>query len=248
MTQARHVPAGRQVAPFPIGVVGIALVLAVVAQARTRAYGSASGLWLETLARRPANCRAFENASVFALRAGHEAEMLALYSRYPAAAGDFRAQARLALALERGGRMGEAAHARARAIALIDETLGGDDGNADAWFHLGNLLRASDPAGAERAYRNALAGRASHADAYANLGPLVALRDPAEARGFYEQALAIDPRHADAWNNLGVLLMREGERAGAGRCFREALAARPTLASARTNLARIEAAAGGPQP
>ena len=224
-----------------IGVVAAAGMLAAGSRVRNRAYGSAEGLWRDTLDRSPANVRAFDNASVLALRAGREAGMLNLYDHYPAAATDFRAQARLALALSRRGDDAAAEMARARAIAGIEEAVRQHDNEADAWFHLGNLLRGSDSAAAERAYRRAAAADARHVDALANLGPLVAQRDRVEARALYEQALAIDPSHADAWNNLGVLLMREGDRAGAARCFREALAARPTLGSARVNLSRIEA-------
>lgn len=229
---------------FPAAVAVAAVVAAASAHARSAAYGSAAGLWADTLARAPANPRALENASVLALRTGSEAEMLALHAAFPQAAGaDFRAQARAAAAFGRAGRAAEASAARQRAFTLIDEALARDAANADAWFHLGNLMRSTDKPEAERAYRRAVDCLPTHADARANLGALVALRDPTEARALYDQALAIDPANADAWNNLGVLLMRQGEPLEAARCFRAALAAVPTLPAARSNLARIEGAA-----
>jgi predicted O-linked N-acetylglucosamine transferase (SPINDLY family) len=83
-----------------------------------------------------------------------------------------------------------------------------DPDNAEASFHLGNVLRERDePAAAVIHYERALAGAPGHTGVLNNLGlALHALGDLERAETCYRDALAIDPSHTGALANLASLL------------------------------------------
>ena len=66
----------------------------------------------------------------------------------------------------------------------------------------------------------------------------------AAARDF-ERVTALRPDDANAWNDLGAVQAMRGDRAAARLAFERALAADPSLASARSNLERL--ASGRPE-
>ena len=93
-----------------------------------------------------------------------------------------------------------------------------DPDNAEASFHLGNVLRErGEPAAAVIHYRRALAGAPGHTGVLNNLGlALHVLGDLERAEACYREALAIDPRHTGALANLaGLLSTREAVKESA---------------------------------
>jgi predicted O-linked N-acetylglucosamine transferase (SPINDLY family) len=83
-----------------------------------------------------------------------------------------------------------------------------DPDNAEASFHLGNLLRdRGEPAAAVIHYERALAGAPNHTGVLNNLGlALHAAGELERAEARYRDVLAIDSRHAGALANLAALL------------------------------------------
>lgn len=214
-----------------------AVFLAAATHARNLAYATGPTLWADTLAKEPWNRRALGNLVSLLLREGRDDRILALYeSLGDSIADDLDSQARLALVLARAGRADEADEARNRALTLARAAIEETPEDDDAWFHLGNLLRQTDPAGAIDAFRRATSLDPRQADARANLGAMIAKTSPDEAERLYREALAIDPTHADAHANLGVLAARRGDLATARRHLLEALEHMPTHAVARRNL------------
>jgi tetratricopeptide (TPR) repeat protein len=217
--------------------VTVALVLATATRVRNTAYATAPTLWADTLAKEPWNTRALGNLVSLLLRAGDDARVVSLYeSLGDAVADNLEAQARLALLLTRAGRSADAVEAHRRAMALARGAVMTNPRDADAWFHLGNLLRNIDPTEAIGAFRRSTNLDPMQADARANLGAMIAKTDPAEAAAHYATALAIDPTHPDALANLGVLAARRGDVEAARRYLRAALESMPTHATARRNL------------
>src|SRR5262249_37597371 len=93
-----------------------------------------------------------------------------------------------------------------------------DPDNAEASFHLGNVLRErGEPAAAVIHYERALAGAPGHTGVLNNLGlALHTLGDLERAETCYRDALAIDPRHTGALANLaGLLSTREAVKESA---------------------------------
>ncbi|NDC62600.1 MAG: hypothetical protein EBZ59_01110 [Planctomycetia bacterium] len=220
---------------------GIALVLALAARARNEAYATAPALWADTFAKQPFNRRALHNLVAFLLERGQGDVVLELYDRLGRSLDDDLASlTRKAELLRVAGRVGEADAATAAAERLASRTLRLDPGDADAWFHLGNLLRGSRPDEAAEAFRRAASLDPRQSDARANLGALIARSLPEEAERLYREALAIDPIHPDAHVNLGVLLARRGDLAGARLHLEAALRSHPTHPVARANLERLE--------
>lgn len=215
----------------------IAIALATATHIRNRAYATGPTLWADTLAKEPWNRRALGNLVSLLLRAGRDDRILSLYeSLGDSIADDLDSQARLALVLARAGRADEAAAARDRALALARTAIRENPNDADAWFHLGNLLRKTDTVGAIDAFRHATRLDPWQADARANLGAMIAKTMPDEAKILYLEALDIDPTHPDAHANLGVLAARRGDITIARRHLLEALEHMPTHATARRNL------------
>lgn len=109
-----------------------------------------------------------------------------------------------------------------------------------AWNRLGELLRATDTAAAEAAWRRAIELAPDNAEAHFHLGNLHRERgEPHAARAAYERALASAPDHAGSINNLGLVLEALGDRDRAEACYRRVLAANPQHPDALGNLASL---------
>jgi predicted O-linked N-acetylglucosamine transferase (SPINDLY family) len=109
-----------------------------------------------------------------------------------------------------------------------------------AWNQLGEILRATDSAAAEAAWRRAVELAPDNAEAHFHLGNLCRERgEPDAARTEYERALASAPDHAGSINNLGLVLEALGDRDRAEACYRRVLAADPQDADALGNLASL---------
>jgi tetratricopeptide (TPR) repeat protein len=105
------------------------------------------------------------------------------------------------------------------------------------WNLLGSVLAALGDAGAERAYRRALALRPDHADTHYNFGVLLQqLGRLDEAVASYRKALSLRPGFAAALNNLGNALRSLGRLDEAIPCYAQAVKADPGLADGHSNL------------
>jgi protein O-GlcNAc transferase len=109
-----------------------------------------------------------------------------------------------------------------------------------AWTLLGEILRASDGAAAEAAWREALSLYATDPEANFHLANALRKRGEIEAAiECYRLALRRAPAHASTLNNLGLALEAAGQRDGAQSCYRDALAIEPWHAEALSNHARL---------
>ncbi|HKX39718.1 MAG TPA: tetratricopeptide repeat protein [Burkholderiaceae bacterium] len=133
-----------------------------------------------------------------------------------------------------GARVAFLDHAAERRAAV-------DHDDADTWFARAETLEASNPRGAEQAYKEALARRADFTDAYLNLGALLSESGRAdEAVELYEYALALCPPSALIYYNRAVAL-EDGQRLPeAIASYERSLALDPALADAHYNIGRLQ--------
>lgn len=128
--------------------------------------------------------------------------------------------------------------ARAEATCLAALELA--PGDVAAWNLLGEIRRATDPAAAEEAWRQALRLEPGNAEASFRLGNLERGRgEPKAAIAHYERALRSVPGHPGVLNNLGLALEALGERGRAEACYRDVLGADPQQPDALGNLASV---------
>jgi protein O-GlcNAc transferase len=155
--------------------------------------------------------------------------------------------------LERASALVPARAELIRERARVEWTLGRGDADATcraalalaptdvvAWNLLGEILATTDSAGAEAAWREALAIDERNPEALFHLGNR--LRDRGEhdaAIAHFERALERAPGHPGVLNNLGLALEARGDAPRAEACYREVLAAQPQHADALANLANL---------
>lgn len=119
-----------------------------------------------------------------------------------------------------------------------------EDAAADC-FERGCALEATDRAGAEAAYRRAVALDPAHADAWLNLGCLLCEDGRgSEAALLLAEALAHLPQNALLHFNHAIALEDAGRGAEALAAYERSLALAPDLADAHFNLARLYEAQG----
>jgi predicted TPR repeat methyltransferase len=112
--------------------------------------------------------------------------------------------------------------------------------SADEWFARGEAREAADQAGAEAAYRQALAIEPAHTDTYLNLGALLCETGRcAEAVSLYDKALERAPEEALLHFNQAVALEDLGRTAQALDAYERCLRLDPELADAHFNAARL---------
>ena len=143
---------------------------------------------------------------------------------------------RQARALERLGRLEEAA-------ALCERAVAREPKFEQGWINLTSLYGRLDKGGElEWAFRQAVALAPRRAEPFYNLGTYYLRRERVdEARQALEKALAADPGHPDSLHNLAVILEGRGELDRAAALFRRAIAARPDFRLAHFHLGRIYA-------
>ncbi len=136
-------------------------------------------------------------------------------------------------ALQALGRPDEAADSYRRAVAV------GGEPAALLQYNLGTALaQAGDYAGAEAAYRAALAHDSEHVEAHGNLGVLLyQLGKFDEAAAVLAHATTLSPEGVQLRCNLGATLCALGDGCAAEAAYREACALAPESAQAHTGLA-----------
>ncbi len=93
-----------------------------------------------------------------------------------------------------------------------------------------------------------VASRLPLTEVYNNLGVVASRRGQKEAVGYFERAVQADPADADYRFNLAAALYRNGDRAGAAKQAREALALRPYDGESKTVLELANSPAAAPTP
>jgi tetratricopeptide (TPR) repeat protein len=112
--------------------------------------------------------------------------------------------------------------------------------DAAAWFERGTALEATDPAGAEAAYRQALLLAPDLADAYLNLGAMWSEAGRfADLAELSDQAVAHCPDSALVHFNRGVAFDHLERLPAAVASYEASLAIDPLLADAHYNLGRL---------
>jgi tetratricopeptide (TPR) repeat protein len=112
--------------------------------------------------------------------------------------------------------------------------------SAVSWYVAADTIEATDPAGAEDAYRTAIELDPGLAEAHLNLGRLLhaggAIR---EALDHYRTALGIHPDDATTLYNIGVASQDLGHDDEAIAAYERAIELAPRFADARYNLATL---------
>jgi predicted O-linked N-acetylglucosamine transferase (SPINDLY family) len=135
--------------------------------------------------------------------------------------------------------------ARALAVRHGRALVAGAPDHVDGWNLLGEALKADDPAGAEDAWRAAVAARPGAPEAHFHLGNLARERGAlAVAVAEYEAALAADPDNPAVINNLGLAHEALGDKDAAEACYRRVLARDAFNTDALANLANVLFARG----
>jgi len=138
-------------------------------------------------------------------------------------------------------------------LAFIDprtpeNTASTTDQTPEALVNLGASLEATDPAGAEAAYRSALEAAPDFVDAILNLGALLCdTRRCAEAVQLYEKALPTITASAPVHFNHAIALEDAGQLTAAAQAYARALELDPGLADAHYNLGRLHEQLQNPQ-
>lgn len=110
----------------------------------------------------------------------------------------------------------------------------------EIWALLADILTPSDPEGARKAYRTALALEPLHAPTWTNLALL--LRQQSHRSGtlaYSRRALTIDTANVENWNNFGLALADLGRLGEARAAFEVGISIDGRLASPHANLANI---------
>lgn len=112
--------------------------------------------------------------------------------------------------------------------------------SAADWFCAGEAMEEHDRAGAEAAYRQALALSPDHVYAHVNLGALLCESGRCgEAVALYERAVQIAPDVPSVHFNAGIALEDQHREADALASYRRCLDLAPDLADAHYNAARL---------
>jgi Tfp pilus assembly protein PilF len=168
--------------------------------------------------------------------AGDTAGALAHLESARGVGGDLAAVlAAIASSLASAGRRSEAIVAYEQALELKKD--------ASITNRLGRLrLEAGDLAGAEAAFREAIALDDHLAIAHSNLGALLGQRgEYPGAVAALDRAVALDPLSIKAYNNLGTALLLAGDPRRSAAAFRRSLALNPDQPSITVLLKRAEA-------
>lgn len=256
----------------------LAVASLVLTVARNRDYRTAEGIWLDTVAKRPANARAHLNLAVLADRAGDAAAAVAHARRViELDPRELSARNLEALNLVRLGRADEA-------VASLEPALRFFPASPDLLNNYGSaLLQAGRAAEAARQFQRVLdlgrrgaedhfnlaqaclrsgdisAALAGFAEAvrlepasdnfhFHHAAALVRSNRLTEAAAAYRTVVRLDPSSVEAWINLGSALHLSGHPTEAMAAFEEALRLAPHDARARERLEAVRAASGAVNP
>lgn len=140
----------------------------------------------------------------------------------------------LALAMEKDGRLDEAASAYQQALTLKPSYIEAQSNLGNVWRVQGKLHDAA------QAFQAVLRINPRSVEAHNNLG--VILKEQGDRDGAidaYQAALNLNPTHAEALNNLGVAFKEQGKLEEAKTSFQKALTHKPQYANAHYHLGLV---------
>jgi protein O-mannosyl-transferase len=211
------------------------VALGIVAFHRNADYQSDLSIWEDTIAKAPANERAYNAlGNAFADRK-QSGEAIVSYEKAIALNPDYaEAHHNRGYALAGRGRLDEA-------IVEYDKALAIKPDYADVHINLGTALAGSGRL--EEAmlhFQKAMELAPDVAEPHYNLGYALAHFGRAdEAIAQYRLALAIKPDYADVSNNLGLALAARGRTDEAIACYQEALELNPNVPNLHNNMGTV---------
>lgn len=251
------------------GAGALAIAAAAMTFARNTDYATATGLWADTVAKRPANPRAHHNLGLAELSRGRLAEAERhLRDAIALAPGTSEPLYNLGVVLTRLERRPEAQAAYEEALRVAPDHVGAHNNLAnlladagrteEAGQHYAEAVRRQPKfVGARNSYGKWLIDVGRYHDALAELEEGIRLRpDLAElhfnagnacaalarwpaAADYYRAALKLDQNHAEAHNNLGNVLLELDRLQEAMGQFEDALQIRPDYFEPRRTLALL---------
>jgi tetratricopeptide (TPR) repeat protein len=247
----------------------IALGAGWLTQLRTLDYQSEAGIWTDTIAKQPANARAYASLARVMARRERWSDAIAQYEQAIRLRPDYAdAQSDYALALLKVGRIGEAlSHLEVarqlkpddndiqfnlavglasagrwpETIATLEGLLRRDPLRAEAWNNLGDArLKSGNQPEALRAFEQALQVNPDIVGAHNNAGvALAALNRWPEAIRHYAAAVQLEPGNVEIRNNYGDALLQAGRLEDAATQYQAALQLKPQLAGLHYNLGNV---------
>ncbi len=222
---------------IPARALGIAAVLLLlgVAHARTRDWADSETLLRQALRADPDNYLACNNLGIVLARQGRMSEAQPLFRKALEQEPCYvAARSNLALSLAGQGRLEDAE-------TELEGAVGCQPWNPEPRVLLGHVRRLrGDPAGALRAYREALLTSPDHPEALWGLGTTLLDTDRAEeAVPPLRKAAALRPGWAPGLSQLGAALFRAGRVEEAGAVLERALEIDPANADALNNLGLV---------
>lgn len=234
--------------PVLLGAAAVAIVmLAVVTFRQTSVWKDSTTLYEHAIASVPDNWLAEANLGVVLERQGRLSDAAAHLERAVAIRpADAFAHFNLGIVRERQGDAAAAVKELETAAGLRPDW---DDPRLElAAAHIRDGLArwgSGDLAGAESAFRAAMAVEPRDAHAMANLAAVLDAAGRAdEATALLERAVSIRPELFAAWMGLGALRERRGDLVGAQGAYRRAAVLRPSDAGAAQAVRRVGAGSG----
>jgi len=212
---------------------GVAVVaLGVATISRNRVYLSETTVWTDTLAKVPANPRAYDALGNVLAASGRYAEAADAFRHTIAAQPDFvDSYNNLAAMLDRLGDKGGAKQALEQSLEINPQ-------HVAANFNLAELLRKEgDYAGAKQHYLVAIRMMPQEPAPWLQLATIeMDHGDPEAAIEHFREALKLRPNDPASWMNLGILLAGQGRLTESIQAFESAVRVAPDSGQAHYNL------------
>jgi len=202
-------------------------------------YSAAAPLLEKVVAAQPAIYQAWFDLGFVYNALGKAEESIAAYRQSVSAKPDvFESNLNLGLMLLKNKQPG--AEEYLRAATKLKPTSQVDQGHANAWLALAQVLEERDPKEAIEAYRQAATLQPKDPEPYLSAGLLLEKQNKfADAEQQYKQALALQPSSSDALVGLANIYLRGKRFPEAEEYLRKVVAQRPKDAIAHVQLGRV---------
>jgi len=222
----------RRPTPAWLGVIGPALVCAMLTRQQITYWRDNASVWQRAIAVTTANYEAhYRLARALAIQGDLDAAIVEFENVVQLRPNFAEAHYSLGKALALNGRLDEALTRFQRAVEI-------DPGNVVALNNVGNiLLQRGRFHEAIANFRRALEIQSDNGPAHSNLGyALVQLRQVDEAVAHLQKAVEFQPGNSSAHNNLGSVYLQRGDFARAAAEFQIVLQLEPNSVEAYSNL------------
>lgn len=214
--------------------------LGLLTHLRNNDYRSEEILWKDTIAKRPANPRAYMALGRALRQQGRFSEAVSYLSEALRLKPDYaRAHENLGVVLASQGRLDEAIDHYNEALRIEPDLSKAHDSLGVALYNMGKIDEAIDH------YNEALSLKPDFGEVYSNLGlALAEIGKIDQAIAHYAKALQLKPDFAEAYFNWGVALAGQNKLEEAKQKYSRALLLKPNYAHAHENLAVVLAEQG----